>query len=470
MHKYQLIICFFLAAFMLPADGTCQDRVVIQLRNPSFEDYPRAGTDGERAPLGWYDCGKPGETAPDVHPAMPPDNFFSVTTPSFDGNTYLGLVARSNETWEAVGQRLSKPLEKGKAYSFGLYLAQSPTYLSPVKKGSEDLSNYNTPVLVKIWGGNGYCKRDELLDESGLINHPDWRQYQFRFEPQKSHTFIRIEAYWKTPTLAPYRGNVLVDNATAIFEVPVDKPSEPLPGSEEAPIVKILNPLRSGRKSQDNTFLVEAMIDHMPSKNGVSFSVNGQSHKFSFDPAKGNFKSNIILNRGDNKFRIKASNASGTHQDEAVVVYTPKKEIVSNTPPRNNPKPPPAKQAYTLNPELENKPTAGAKLRITDLRFAADSYVIEERAYAALDEFANYLLVNPEVRVEVGGHTNDRCQDSYCNTLSENRAKAVANYLKEKGVGERRIIYKGYGKTQPIYGNRYEHLVEKNQRVEIKIL
>ncbi len=470
MYKYQLNITFLLTLLLLSAEGFCQEMVVIQLQNPSFEDYPRAGAVEGRGPSRWYDCGIAGESAPDIHPAVPPEKyFFEVSTPAHDGKTYLGLVVRSNETYEAIGQRLSKPLKKGKAYSFGLHLAQSPVYMSPAKKGSEELSNYNTPVKIKIWGGNGYCNQGELLDESKVISHSDWKQYQFRFEPKKDHTFIRIEAYWKTPVPIPYRGNVLIDNATSIFEVPIDKPSEPLPGAE-APLVKILNPQRSGRKSHDNTFLVEATIENVFNKSGLTFSVNGSGHKFSYDPKTGSFKSNILLQKGENNFRIKASNTNGTHQDEAVVVYTPK---VTNTPPdpppvvSTNPAP---KPRYDENPELEKEVKSGQKIRISNLRFAIDSYVIKSEAYSALDEFASYLLLNTHVKIEVGGHTNNRCHEKVCNQLSENRAKAVADYLKNKGVPSSRIVYKGYGKEQPISNNDHARGRETNQRVEIKIL
>ncbi len=474
MYKYQLNIIFLFTMLLFSTEGVCQEMIVIQLQNPSFEDYPRAGTNDGRGPSRWYDCGTAGETAPDIHPATPPGPyFFDVSTPAHDGNTYLGLVVRSNETYEAIGQRLSKPLERGKAYSFGLHLAKSSTYMSPVKKGSEELSNYNTPAKVRIWGGNGYCNQGELLDESDPIAHSDWRQYQFRFEPQKNHSFIRIEVYWKTPVPIPYRGNVLVDNATSIFEVAIDKPSEPLPGSE-APLVKILNPQRSGRKSQDNTFLVEATIENVFNRSGLTFSVNGNGHKFSYDPKKGSFKSNISLKKGNNNFRIKASNANGTHQDEAVVVYTPKVTTTPDPPPVANTNPsnsnPLPKPSYDENPELRNGVKAGQKIRINNLRFAIDSYVIKTEAYSALNEFASYLLLNPQVRIEVGGHTNDRCHEKVCNQLSENRAKAVADYLKNKGISSSRIIFKGYGKTQPVSNNTNSIGRERNQRVEIKIL
>ncbi|HRI59483.1 MAG TPA: hypothetical protein PK228_07160, partial [Saprospiraceae bacterium] len=71
------------------------------LSNPSFEDTPKTG----EVPVGWYDCGAAMETPPDVQPGS-----FGVVSSPYDGNTYLGMVVRDNETWEAVGQQLQQLL------------------------------------------------------------------------------------------------------------------------------------------------------------------------------------------------------------------------------------------------------------------------------------------------------------------------------------------------------------------------
>ena len=58
----------------------------------------------------------------------------------------------------------------------------------------------------------------------------------------------------------------------------------------------------------------------------------------------------------------------------------------------------------------------------------------------------------------------------YCDRLSAERAKAVADFLNEKGIPRERLQYKGYGKRQPVDSNRTQAGRQKNQRVEIKIL
>jgi outer membrane protein OmpA-like peptidoglycan-associated protein len=80
------------------------------------------------------------------------------------------------------------------------------------------------------------------------------------------------------------------------------------------------------------------------------------------------------------------------------------------------------------------------------------------------------LIKNPNVTVEIGGHTNTIPPDVYCDELSSNRAKNVAYYFYKKGIVEERLSYKGYGKRQPITLDESLQGRQKNQRVEIKIL
>ncbi|MBK8192450.1 MAG: hypothetical protein IPK76_04365 [Lewinellaceae bacterium] len=130
-RKFRGVICLLALPFALAA----QKEVTITLLNPSFEDVPK---DSE-TPSGWYDCGKSGESPPDVQPGS-----FSVTKAPSHGNTYLGLVVRDNETWEGVAQRLSRPLEKDQCYEFTMDMCRAELYLSTSKVTGKD-ANYATP-------------------------------------------------------------------------------------------------------------------------------------------------------------------------------------------------------------------------------------------------------------------------------------------------------------------------------------
>jgi outer membrane protein OmpA-like peptidoglycan-associated protein len=192
------------------------------LVNPSFEGNPKAGEIGGAAPFGWYDCGAAGETSPDIQPG-----FFEVTKPASNGLTYIGLVVRDNETVEAVGQRLSKPLEMNQCYEFSLDLARAELYMSPSRTTAERV-NFVQPAVLRIWGGNGYCDRAEKLFETSIVNYSRWLTNNVRISPKKgTYNYIMFEAYFKTPALFNYNGHILIDNITPIKKLMCDPDKMP---------------------------------------------------------------------------------------------------------------------------------------------------------------------------------------------------------------------------------------------------
>jgi outer membrane protein OmpA-like peptidoglycan-associated protein len=123
-----------------------------------------------------------------------------------------------------------------------------------------------------------------------------------------------------------------------------------------------------------------------------------------------------------------------------------------------------------ITPDLDrSKIKTGTVIQVNKLYFKADSFNIEQTSFAALDEVYDFLVENPDVKIEVGGHTNGVPSHAYCDRLSTSRAKAVVNYLTNKGIAPSRLSYKGYGKRKPITTNETKAGRAKNQRVEIKI-
>ncbi len=183
---------------------------MIVLRNASFEDQPNHS----QTPKEWIDCGFPGESEPDVQPS----GHFGVTRFPYDGDTYLGMVVRDNETWERVSQHLNKPMAQGSCYEFSIYLAKSPTYISDSRVTNEKV-NYVQNVKLRIYGGFSPCDRRQLMAESKLVNSYDWKRFTFTFSPEDNYTFITFEAYYQTPETSPYNGNILLDNASGIVPI-----------------------------------------------------------------------------------------------------------------------------------------------------------------------------------------------------------------------------------------------------------
>jgi len=202
-----LVKSIYISFFLLLGCTFVNGQVAIQLSNPSFEDTPSPST----KPTGWADCGFPEETPPDIQPS----GAFNVTTRANHGNTYLGLVARDNETWEGVSQRLVSPMKAGVCYKFELDAARSETYRS-LSRETNVLTDFIKPLKIRIWGGASYCSKDELLAESDVIESANWSRQKLQFTPSKDLRYFYIEAYYKTPSLFPYNGNVLIDNCSKV--------------------------------------------------------------------------------------------------------------------------------------------------------------------------------------------------------------------------------------------------------------
>lgn len=113
----------------------------------------------------------------------------------------------------------------------------------------------------------------------------------------------------------------------------------------------------------------------------------------------------------------------------------------------------------------------GMKIAFRGINFETAKAVILPESYPILDEAAKILLENPDINVEIGGHTDNRGSDVYNQKLSQERAESVRLYLIENHKIEgSRLFAKGYGESQPVAPNDTEENMAKNRRVEFTIL
>lgn len=104
------------------------------------------------------------------------------------------------------------------------------------------------------------------------------------------------------------------------------------------------------------------------------------------------------------------------------------------------------------------------------ITFAFNRYDIQPQFQATLNEVAQTLNAYPATMIDVLGHTDSTGSDAYNQTLSEQRAQSVANYLAARGVNRARIATRGYGESMPIADNATEAGMAANRRVEIKVV
>jgi len=100
--------------------------------------------------------------------------------------------------------------------------------------------------------------------------------------------------------------------------------------------------------------------------------------------------------------------------------------------------------------------------------FDVDKWNIKPEAYSLVSEAANILKENPEMRIEIQGHTDSTGPEAYNQTLSEKRANAIMEYLVNKGIDSGRLEVKGYGESDPIGSNETAEGRQKNRRVRFK--
>jgi len=112
----------------------------------------------------------------------------------------------------------------------------------------------------------------------------------------------------------------------------------------------------------------------------------------------------------------------------------------------------------------------GEIIPLPGVSFAANSDELQPTSFAELRRVALLLQDHPTLRMEIAGHTNDRCDQSFCQELSEERARAVQAFLLSQGADPARVIAVGYGKEEPLQNNGSEAGRAANQRVELRIL
>lgn len=111
----------------------------------------------------------------------------------------------------------------------------------------------------------------------------------------------------------------------------------------------------------------------------------------------------------------------------------------------------------------------GSTFVLHNIFFDFDKATLLQQSYNELHNLLAILQSHPMMKIEICGHTDGHGSIDYNQRLSENRAKAVVDYLVSHGIDVRRLSYKGFGKSKPIDTNTTEEGRAKNRRVEFVI-
>ena len=120
-------------------------------------------------------------------------------------------------------------------------------------------------------------------------------------------------------------------------------------------------------------------------------------------------------------------------------------------------------------PEIAKEVIEKINMDAKNIFFATGSFKLLPKSFKSLDEVATILKSDDLYKIQIDGHTDAQGDDAKNQVLSENRAKAVKDYLISKGVAEGRISSTGYGETKPIADNKTAAGRAKNRRSEMTI-
>ena len=154
------------------------------------------------------------------------------------------------------------------------------------------------------------------------------------------------------------------------------------------------------------------------------------------------------------------------------VAIVPVQEMPAPAP---EPAPAPVVETPPPPPEPVGPPTletakAGDTIVLEGVNFETASAKLTANARTILNGVAQKLIAKPELKFEIGGHTDSRGSDGYNQKLSERRAQSVMQYLGKQGVDPARLSAVGYGEGHPVDTNDTDEGREKNRRVEVKVL
>ena len=119
---------------------------------------------------------------------------------------------------------------------------------------------------------------------------------------------------------------------------------------------------------------------------------------------------------------------------------------------------------------LLNPIEIGNKVILNNIFFDTNKFDLKSESIGELQKLVEFLTVNPTLHIEISGHTDNVGNNQANQTLSENRAKSVYQYLIDNKIDAARLVYKGYGEIQPIAPNTTDEGRQKNRRTEFKII
>ncbi len=184
-----------------------------------------------------------------------------------------------------------------------------------------------------------------------------------------------------------------------------------------------------------------------------------------FDP-----DSSLVAKKTKRKFSHIRDERMPKHLQPQISYYFVDDVLVRPVDPNEPISPDPEIKIATPEDDYFGPAEIGKKFTLQNIYFEFDKAALLRSSSLELNKLLSYLEKHRRVKIEIEGHTDNVGSREYNQKLSEARAKAVVEYLVDKGLDEFRLEYKGYGSSRPIVPNSNTQNQALNRRVEFVIL
>ncbi len=179
-------------------------------------------------------------------------------------------------------------------------------------------------------------------------------------------------------------------------------------------------------------------------------------------------KAEKLNSRIENPYVIKKEPKKITEDD---VVITVKKKGFAFTSSYIKPKELVQLQRPVLTENFEMKPIEVGKIfKLNNIQFPTNSARLTSESISILDDFSDFLIENPTIKIAIYGHTDNIGDETENLILSEDRAKSVYSYLLISDISSDRMSFEGFGENKPISDNTTEQGRALNRRTEFLIV
>ena len=205
--------------------------------------------------------------------------------------------------------------------------------------------------------------------------------------------------------------------------------------------------VKGNLKNEDGTPVENAVVE-------INYNESGETQQFKVNGDDGKFAAVVKVN---NKQDVTISFNKTDYAFQAKVIEQKDLELAVDSK---------LKLGEFVLEEIE----PGRAYRLADIFFETDSYELNSKSKALLNSFAHFLEKNPNLKVSINGHTDDKGDDKINLILSQNRADQVKNYLIDKGIDPYRLNAKGFGESKPSLPNKSDYNRSRNRRTEFEFI